>query len=154
MNLANLKKSNTAPAVGDVFVMLPPDNLFLYGRVIAKDAMIGPMHDCYLIYVYRQRSKIKQEIPELFRGQLLIPPMMSNKLPWTRGYFETLENRELGPMDRLLKHCFMDTRGWYFDEYNNRLSSPVEPIGERGLQSFRTIDDQISKALGIECSTD
>lgn len=150
MNLTVLKKSRASPAVGDVFVMLPPDGLFLYGRVVAIDAKIGPMSDCYLIYVYSQRSKKKEEIPELLRGQLLTPPMMTNKLPWTKGYFETLEHRVIDPTDRLPKHCFVDTRGWYFDEYNNRLSAPVEPIGERGLQSFRTIDDKISRALGIE----
>lgn len=154
MNLAVLKKSRTSPSTGDIFVMLPPDGLFLYGRVIATDAKIGPLSDCLLIYVYRQRSKKKEEIPELLRGQRLTPPMMTNKLPWTKGYFEALEHRELGPMDRLPKHCFVDTRGWYFDEYNNRLSAPVAPVGERGLQSFRTIDDQISKALGIELAVD
>lgn len=154
MNLVSLKKTKTSPKKGDVFVMLPPDGLFLYGRVIATDAKIGPMTDCILIYIYRERSKRKEDVPTLMRGQLLTAPMLTNKLPWSKGYFETIEHRELGPMDRLPKHCFMDSRGWYFDEYDHRLSMPKEPVGERGLQSFRTIDDQISSALGIALAPD
>ena len=39
--------------------------------------------------------------------------------------------------------------GRYFDECGNPLESPVEPVGEFSLQSFRTIDDQVSDALEI-----
>lgn len=154
MNLAVLKKSRRAPEVGDVFVMQPPDGLFLYGRVIATDAMIGPMRNCILIYVYRPRSAQKEAIPDLLPGQLLVPPMMTNKRPWTMGYFETLEHRELGPMDRLPQHCFRDTFGRYFDENSYCLPGPVEPVAQKGLHSFRTVDDEISGALGIPLDPD
>lgn len=154
MNLAVLKKSRKAVEAGDIFVMLPPDGLYLYGRVIATDACIGPMKNCILIYIYRERSTQKEPIPDLFRGQLLVPPIMTNKLPWVRGYFETLERRALGPMDRLPQHCFLDTYGRYFDEYSNRLPGSVEPVGEWGLGSFLTVDDEISEALGIALAPD
>jgi hypothetical protein len=75
--------------------------------------------------------------------------MMTNELPWKRGYFEAIENAELSLMDRLPQHCFRDNRGWLFDEYNHRLAEPIDSVGERGLHSFRTIDDAISKALNI-----
>ena len=75
--------------------------------------------------------------------------MMTNNLPWTRGYFEVLENQPLGPMDRLPQHSFRDIRGWYFDERGKRLSGPVDPVGQWALQSYRTLDDEISKALRI-----
>ena len=154
MNLISLRKTRTQPKSGDIFVMLPPDGLFLYGRVIAIDAKIGPMSDCILIYLYRARSERKEAVPALLRAQLLTAPIMTNKIAWSKGYFEPIEWRELSPMDRLQHHCFVDSRGWYFDEYDNRLPGPIEPVGERGLHSFRTIDDQISKALGIALSAD
>jgi len=78
--------------------------------------------------------------------------MMTNKRPWTMGYFKHVENRPLSVMDRLPQHCFKDTRGWYFDQVGTRLAGPVEPVGSWGLHSFRTIDDEISKALGIPLS--
>lgn len=152
MNLIILKKTRRAPEVGDIFVMQPPDEQFLYGRVISTSAMIGPIEDCILIYLYRARSTEKKAIPQLLRGQLLVPPMMTNKLPWTKGYFEYIENRPLTPLDLLPQHCF--ARSWtnppqYFDELGNRMAGPIEPVGEYGLQSYRTIDDKISQALGI-----
>ncbi len=48
-------------------------------------------------------------------------------------------------------HCFSDeaVTGAFFDEMSNRISKPVGPVGEYGLQSFRTIDDIVSDAVGI-----
>ena len=92
MNLGVLKETRQ---VGDIFVMQPPDGSFLYGPVIDISAAIGPMKGCILIYVYRARSSEKVPIPELLRGQLLVPPMMTNRLAWTEGYFELIENRPL-----------------------------------------------------------
>jgi len=75
---------------------------------------------------------------------------MTNRLPWSKGYFEFVENRSLGPTDVLPQHCFKDDVRWgYRDERGDRLERPVEPGGEWGLHSYRTIDDEISKALGI-----
>lgn len=153
MNLAVLKKSRRKPNIGDVFVMLPPDGFFLYGRVIATDANGGGFPRSNLIYIYRPRSKDILKVPQLLRGQLLVPPIMTNNLPWTRGYFQLVENRELSAMDRLEQHCFKDSRGWYFDEYGKQLSRPSEPIGDWGLHSFLTIDELVCKALGIKVSS-
>ena len=154
MNLTVLRKTRPVLDPGDIFVMQPPDGAFLYGRVIAIDASIGPIEPCILIYVYRARSNEKSRIPELVREQLLVPPIMTNRRPWTMGYFEPLEKRPLQPVDRLSQHCFKDSRGWYFDENSNRLAKPIEPVGTWGLDSFRTIDDAVSTALGIPLAPD
>lgn len=157
MNLAVLRKTRRAPEAGDVFVMQPPDGEFLFGRVISTEAEVGPMKGCVLIYVYRSRSRQKTPVPELLREDLLVPPVMTNKLPWTRGYFEHVENRPLALTDCLAEHCF--ERSWtspaqYYDDRGHRLSGPIPPVGEYGLQSYRTIDDKISKALGIPLAPD
>ena len=153
MNLAVLRKTRRKLEVGDIFVMQPPDGLFLYGRVVDTDANPCFVGGAVLIYIYRVRSTTKTPIPDLLREQLLLPPMMTNKRPWTMGYFEHLTHRPMSATDRLPKHCFRDTiRGGYRDEKANRFQHPVEPIGDFGLHSFRTIDDAISKALGIPLS--
>ena len=154
MNLAVLRKTRPVLDPGDIFVMRPPDGAFLYGRVIAIDASIGPIKPCVLIYVYRARSTETSRIPELLRRQLLVPPIMTNRRPWTMGYFEPMEKRPLQPLDRVPQHCFEDSRGWYFDEHSNRLAKRVDPVGSRGLDSFRTIDDAISRALDIPLAPD
>ena len=102
-----------------------------------------------LIDIYRVRAAAKTPVPELLRGQLLVPPVMTNKQPWTKGYFEHVTNRPLSSMDRLPQRCFRDSRGWYFDHVGRRLEAPAEPVGQWGLGSYRTIDDDISWALGI-----
>lgn len=50
----------------------------------------------------------------------------------------------------LAQHCFLSaSRGRYFDENGADLGGGVEPVGDYGLHSYRTIDDQLSHALGI-----
>lgn len=150
MNLQVLKKSRRVPEQGDIFVMRPPDGVFLYGRVISTTAKAGWGFDnSNLIYVYRRRAVEREPVPPLLRNELLVPPMMTNQLPWSRGYFEFLMNRPLGTMDRLPQHCFKRSTGGYYDDEGNELAGLVEPCGQYGLHSFRTIDDEISRALGI-----
>ena len=60
---------------------------------------------------------------------------------WFPGRFERGEAFDL--------HCFVDDRGIFYDEYGNKLSRRREPCGEYGLDSYLTIDDRISTALGI-----
>jgi hypothetical protein len=153
MNLQVLKKTRRKPEAGDIFAMLPPDaGGYLFGRVIQTNANPLGVGGGILIYVYQPRSQGKETVPVLFRDQLLIPPMITNRLGWSRGYFEFLEHHDLGRMDRLRQHCFKDSRGLFFDEQGSRLTTEVPPVGEWGLHSYRTIDDEISSALGIPLS--
>jgi len=154
MNLAVLKKSRRRLKEGDIFVMLPPDGLYLFGRVIDMDARVFTDIGWNLIYIYRARSEEKTNIPDLLRGQLLLRPLITNRLAWSRGYFEHVEHRPLAALDRLPHHCFRNSYGRYFDERGNQLPGPIEPVGMWGLDSYRTIDDAISRALGIPLAPD
>ncbi len=155
VNLGVLMKSRRPPREGDIFVMRPPDGQYLYGRVIDTNAKPFTVDfRAVLIYIYRARSSVMTPVPELLRGQLLIPPKMTNRLPWSRGYFQHLENRPLSAMDRLPQHCFKDSLGGYRDQAGNAVPGPVEPVGLFALSSYRTIDDAISEALGIPLAPD
>jgi len=141
-----LKQSRKRPGVGDVFVALPPDGLFLFGRVIRTDAL-GPMK-ALLVYIYSNRSATK-EVPEgLSPDSLLIPPAFTNALGWSHGRFETIANERLAPGDVLRRHCFF-AAGRYYDENGTTLAEPSEPCGIGGLASYRMLDDRISDALEI-----
>lgn len=154
MNLVILKKSRRRPTPGDLFVMKPGRGPFLFGRVIKTDANAGGFPNANLIYIYKFRSTSKEMHGELRPDALLLPPITTNNLPWSRGYFEYVGNQPLQPQDCLPRHCFRDERGWFFDETGKRLRGPVDPVGEWGLHSFRTVDDAISTALGIPLSAD
>jgi hypothetical protein len=108
------------------------------------------MENAILIYVYRpvfDSSNVPARA-QLKASQLLVPPMMTNRLPWSRGYFETVDNWPIEPGDLLEQHCFLSsTVGTYLDEQGNELPGPVEPVGDRGLHSLLTIDEEISDAL-------
>lgn len=157
MNLRVLRTSRRNPRPGDLFALLPPGDLYLFGRVVSVDASPLGAGRAILVYLYSHRSADKRPPSFLSHEDLLVPPMMTNKLPWSRGYFEFVEHRPLAQDDRLRVHCF--ERSWthpkqYFDERGTKLSEPLEPLGTWGLESFRTIDDKVSTALGIPLSVD
>lgn len=154
-NLRVLKPSRKPPQVGDVFAMQVPGGRYLFGRVVSVSARwtiaegAGP---AILIYIYNVTGSAKGDPPldDLRTNRLLISPAMTNRLPWSRGYFQTVVNRPLQPDDLLARHVFRSaSRGTYYDEAGREVTDPVEPIGDFALHSFRTLDDQISDALGI-----
>jgi hypothetical protein len=161
MNLAVLKKTRRKPEVGDIFAMLPPDGRFLFGRVISTDANLlgfggrgGVEGDFALIYIYSVRAGTQLPIPQLVREQMLIPPMITNRKAWTMGYFQHLDNCPVAPMDRLPLHCFVRAFGQHVDEMARPISVTAAPLRGFGVHSVRSIDDEVSKALGIPLAPD
>ena len=154
-NLRVLEPSRKAPQNGDVFTLSPAPNTFLFGRVVAADAAVGPMA-AVMIYIYDAiLSDATVPAPErLTPTHLLLPPLLTNRLPWSRGYFKTLRRSGLQPEDTLSVHCFRDSRGRFHDEHSRLISGPIEPVGQWALQSFRTVDDAVSDALGIPRAPD
>src|SRR5215204_4124589 len=154
-NIRVLTPSRKAPKAGDVFVLQLPDGDYLFGRVISADAVWTRAEDAgraNLIYIYRLRSKSKESVPPrsaLKPDNLLISPLLINRLPWSRGYFKTIGNLSLDEAEVLPTHCFRDSRGLYFDEHGKQMPSPQEPVGDWGLASYRVVDDELSEALGI-----
>jgi len=136
--------------------MLPPDDKYLFGRVISTEAKVGPSITANLIYVFKARSAVKSvpDDSELRPDRLLIAPLMINRLPWSKGYIETLLNRPLAEGEVLSQHCFSSSGGRYYDELSREISGPIEPCGLWGLNSYRTLDDDISEALGIPLAPD
>lgn len=76
-------------------------------------------------------------------------PRYTNRLGWSRGYFENVDSRPLSSDDLLEQHCFRRHTGQYFDEKGQQLPGPVEPCGDWVLSSFLRIDDLVSEAIGI-----
>jgi hypothetical protein len=150
-NLRILKPSRVRPNPGDVFVVGIGDD-YLYGRVISTTAFAGwSMPGARLVYIFSTRTSTPT-FPDrkvMRATHLLVAPMMTNNLPWSRGYFQTLGNSALEPGDVLPVHCFRASTGRYYDERANELSAVVEPCGDWGLHSLATIDDEISDALRI-----
>ncbi len=151
-NLRILKKTRRKPAPGDIFVFQLESikERFFFGRVIATDSTLGNAENVVLFYIYRVYSHSKTLIPVLLPTELLLPPMGTNNLPWTRGYFEVVRSEQLETKDLLKLHCFYSAaRKRYYDEYGHSLPAPVEPVGSYGVHGLGAIDNEISKALGV-----
>lgn len=154
-NLRVLKPSRKKAKPGDLFALQHVDEQFSFGRVIstgAKWTLAEGAGPAVLIYIFREqsRNKVVPEEVAMRPEHLLVAPIMTNHLPWSRGYFETLANIPLKAGDVLPQHCFHSaSRGRYFDDHGIELPGPIEPVGDHGLHSFRTIDDQVSDARGL-----
>lgn len=147
-----LKRSRKPPKAGDIFVYQMPDGLYRYGRVIRDDIQMDPLRGLLLLYFYQAASKVKSATPELRKEELLIPPELHDRGPWTRGYFETIASVTLKPDDILPVHCFKsEARVFeqYVDEYGKRIPRRTKPCGDYGLCSEVTVDVRLSRALGI-----
>ena len=159
-NLMVLVPSRRRVRAGDVFALRPSGRDYLFGRVIATDAAIGPITNVILIYVFDYEAAKPSAPEDLTPDRLLIPPVVINRLPWSRGYFQHLEQRPITERERLPMHIFKSSNGRLYDEYGRRLDSlptidrgrPV--VGQYGLHSFRTVDDEVSRALGIPLAPD
>ena len=153
-NLRLLKRSYKKRIPGDIFAMLLPNEQYLFGRLILSDlpAAKAPMPTSNLIYIYRVQSDdmIPPPLHELRPENLLIAPQFINRIPWTKGYFETVAHEPLRKADLLEQHCFWDSsRKIYTDETGEKIAKRIEPCGIWGLGSYRMLDDLISDALGI-----
>lgn len=85
-NLQILKPSRKAPKAGDVFVCRPLGRGYFFGRVVRTDAKIRFMlTGNILVYVFSIESETKTPPERLSAMHLLIPPLMTNRLPWSRG---------------------------------------------------------------------
>lgn len=142
---------------GDVFRMALLGDQFVFGRVVRTDASWtrgGGGGPAQLLYVYDEVSARSEPPENLSPNRLLIPPALTNRLAWSRGYFQTVAHRPLRPDDVLPQHHFRDSRGVIYDDFGREVQSAREPVGVWGLHSYRTIDDAVSQALGIPLAPD
>ncbi|MFA1551614.1 hypothetical protein [Actinomadura chokoriensis] len=109
-----------------------------------------------LIYLYGHRSK--EKVPDLgwlTVDDLLVPPKFINRQPWLRGYFENVAHAPLEDGDVLARHCFYNpAKKVYVNGRGDVLPERIEPCGFFALDSYLTLDDAISEALGVALASD
>jgi len=159
-NLEKLTSVRQEVREGDIFVIRPKGRDFYFGRIIKIGTKVGLLRDDdvrdydRLIYIYNVHSGSKLPVPELRVTNLLIRPLVINNTGWSRGYFEIVEHRNIESQDVPPVYCFEDSPGEYLDEMGRPLPERVEPCGYWGMGSFRTVDAEVSDALGIPPAPD
>ena len=159
-NMEILKPSRRKLREGDVFAFSVPQAgvHFMFGRVIRVDMPMGdsPMPGANLIYLYGHRSKEKvPELGALTVDDLLVPPKFINRQPWLKGFFENVVHAALEDSDVLAWHCFYNpVKKAYVNDRGDVLAERIEPCGFFALDSYLTLDDAISEALGVAPASD
>jgi hypothetical protein len=154
-NLRVIQPSRRKPNAGDVFALWLPDDTYVFGRVIEADISEpnrAPMPGSYLVYVYQHRAReMSPDLEALTTDALLIPPLFTNRMPWTKGYFSNVAHEAPRPEHELAELSFWDAlRGEFVDRERNTLDHEIPPAGTWGLVSYRWLDDRVSEALGFE----
>ena len=150
---ATLTAKRQLAARGDVFTfqLRSKPGIYFFGKVISVDSKIGFRDmNVLMIYIYRATSSSKVAIPNLSKEELLVAPIGTNNVPFTRGYFEILKSNALGGDDVLAQHCFFNpATKQYFDEMGQRLGEAVEPVGIDGLSGLESIAQKVLTSSGL-----
>lgn len=142
---------------GDIFSMKLPEG-YLFGRVIATNAKSSRWDEphLHLLYIYKgiRKTVADFQIDDFRPPQLLIPPVITNRLGWSRGVYETVGHAPLETADRLEQDVFLRPGSQdYWDENANPIKESAvkdkSMAGVHGLHSYMTIENEVSVALGL-----
>ncbi|GAA3073862.1 Imm26 family immunity protein [Streptosporangium carneum] len=148
-----LKRSRKPLSAGDLFTFRVKTRGHFFGRVIIP-SMPGdhPLTEAScLLYIYEfESSSTSIDFETIGVRSFLIPPVFTNRRPWTMGYFQTLANVPPGEQDVLGQHCFWDVPfRRYVDEMRRPIQGKIEPCGMFGLASYSGISSEVGAALGL-----
>lgn len=101
-----------------------------------------------LIYIYEYFRHDKVISENLEKEKLLIPPIIVNNQPWSRGYFETIGNVPVTESEKKLEFAFWDVlRKEYVDIHGKAVKNKPEYCGIYGLGSYGVVGKDVQKAL-------
>lgn len=151
-NLVKLKPSRKPLQTGDIFVLKIKQCGYIWGRVIRVRETLAGWPGSNMVYIYNIITKDLKEVPLLYKKDLLLGPVIINRLGWSHGYLQTITNVRLRKENILDIHCFIYCflgTVKYFDENQNDLGKCIEPCGHYGLDSYRSLENKICRKLGI-----
>lgn len=142
---------------GDIFSIKLPSG-YVLGRVIATDAKSSEWDEphLHLLYIYRgvRKGATDFKLEEFRPPSLLLPPIITNRLAWSRGFYQTVGHADLEAADKLECNIFLRPgHNDYWDENANPVDASLvhdqSMVGFQGLSSYMTIEHYISIALGL-----
>lgn len=136
---------------GDVFSLQYGDSRFLFGRIVAVDVAFGGFQSgCICVHIYRAESSSANLPERLIESDLLIAPHYVNRLGFSRGYMPVIGSIPLCAADERTDVCYRDAiRNRLVDHSGRPVDQPRRFIGSFGMGNFKTLDEEISRALGF-----
>lgn len=145
-----MHKSRKYPEEGDIFLVQPLSNVYYYGKVIqthikSRDSCVKGMN---LVFIY-DKCSVDQSIPDdLSHSGFLISPTIINKLPWSRGYFETIGNVPVTELEKNMSYGFWSfLKKMFVDVEGIPLGYKPQYWSDYGLASYAVIGEKIQNAL-------
>lgn len=148
--LIPMGKSRKPPKEGDVFLVQPFSRVYYYGKVIrthleSADSCVRGMN---LIFLYDRRADGRDIPDELGGGDFLIPPVIINRLPWSRGYFETVGNAPVTEDEKNASYGFWSFQKKRFVDVGGvPLARKPRCWSDYGLASYAVVGEKIQAAL-------
>lgn len=149
-------RATRQPREGDIVAFSVPEVGWLFGRVASTEARFDPdglgWSGLIVLYIFCHTRAEPCPPNPLLVSDLLLPPLIVDSEPWTRGFFAKVGSRSFGPGEKLPLHCFMDktfTTPRYFDEYANEIAERVEPCGDRSLTTLLGIERTVRQHLQL-----
>lgn len=149
-DLIPMNKSRKHPKEGDIFWVQPLMNMYYYGKVIQTqiqsiDSLVNGMN---LIFLYDKRATDHSILEDLSDAGFLIPPVIINKLPWSRGYFETIGSVPVTERDRSMSYGFWSfLKKRFVDVQGMPLANQPQYWSDYGLASYAIVGGKIQAAL-------
>lgn len=150
-------KSKANPKAGDVFFIRIPGKGLVVGLVVKTDACSEVIHSeeqrkkafrAVLLHVFQDVHAAENRdlmLRSVARENLLIPPLMTNRLGWKHGIFKNFARIENVCEQMLEVYCFRS--GSRFYDENGLRSVHSIPCGSLGLHSYLSVEDEILQAL-------
>lgn len=149
-----MKKSRKTPCEGDVFCIQPLKGIFYFGKVIKSNIENPDIHGHTLIFIYDIYSSDKNTMFNFENKELLIPPIIVNKQPWIKGYFETLYNTSVLEYEKKLDYGFLNVlkniikeEKEYLDINGNIMEHVPQYYDMYALGSYGIVGKNVQKAI-------
>lgn len=149
---AGAKRRN--PRAGDAFVYHPGNANFFWGRLLKTPFSIFGTKG-HLILLYDVGTTDSDQVPwdAMASAELLVPPIVINGTPWSKGYFRSVEGRPLGPEDARHPIFFVNQSRECVDSDGDPIAaSPLSPdamLPTFGLSNVRLVDELLKQRLGV-----
>jgi len=153
--LIQMSKSWKRPVAGDIFVVQPFEGSYYFCKVIkTKLQTKNENHKrMNLIYIYNYVSKDKRVPENLDRYPFLLPPTVVNNQGWLKGFYETVQNKNVSDYEEKIEFGFFDNydnRNSFYDINGEKIHYEPKYSSFDGLASYGAIGRGIHKVLNGE----
>lgn len=145
-----VKKSRKHSTRGDVFVINPINDLFLYGVVLNSNINNICDDDLYLIIILKERAEINKKAKiKLITDNVLVGPCIVGKEYWTKGFFGRTDIN-IQDIPQFSYGFYYIGKSKYVNEFGNEIFEKPDMVESFGVATITGIAYKVRKELIIQ----